>query len=52
MPRISKAAHARLLLELSVVNGQWQHIQKFLTDEHYALSPIYDRWLAEQDNED
>jgi hypothetical protein len=51
MPKISKAARAELFLQLSIVNGQWQHISKFLSDEHEALDPIYQRWLAQQDHE-
>ena len=52
MPKISKAARAELFLQLSIVNGQWQHISKFLSDEHEALDPIYQRWSAQQDEDE
>lgn len=51
MPKISKAASAELFLQLSILNGQWRHINKFLSDEHEALDPIYQAWLARQDRE-
>lgn len=51
MPTISKAQHARLLLELSIVNSQWTRIKKFLDDEAEVLSPIWDRWVAQQDED-